>query len=130
MIRIHRHWLSFPGGSVVKNPPASAGDTGSIAGSARSPAGGHANPRQYACLENSMGRGTWWPGYSPFSVTKWWLTFCDPMECSMPGSSVHGISQARILEWVAISFPDQGSNSSLLHWQVDSLPLSHQGSPG
>ena len=63
------------------------------------------------------------------SVTKWWLTFCDPMECSMPGSSVHGISQARILEWVAISFPDQGSNSSLLHWQVDSLPLSHQGSP-
>ena len=31
-------------------------------------------------------------------------TFCDPMDCSPPGSSVHGISQARILEWVAISF--------------------------
>ena len=30
--------------------------------------------------------------------------FCDPMACSPPGSSVHGISQARILEWVAISF--------------------------
>ena len=30
------------------------------------------------------------------------LTFCDPMDCSPPGSSVHGISQARILEWVAI----------------------------
>ena len=30
--------------------------------------------------------------------------FCDPMDCSPPGSSVHGISQARILEWVAISF--------------------------
>ena len=29
---------------------------------------------------------------------------CDPMDCSLPGSSVHGISQARILEWVAISF--------------------------
>ena len=29
--------------------------------------------------------------------------FCDPMDCSPPGSSVHGISQARILEWVAIS---------------------------
>ena len=32
------------------------------------------------------------------------LTLCDPMDCSPPGSSVHGISQARILEWVAISF--------------------------
>ena len=31
-------------------------------------------------------------------------TLCDPMDCSMPGSSVHGIFQARILEWVAISF--------------------------
>ena len=31
------------------------------------------------------------------------LTLCDPMDCSLPGFSVHGISQARILEWVAIS---------------------------
>ena len=31
------------------------------------------------------------------------LTLCDPMDCSPPGSSVHGISQARILEWVTIS---------------------------
>ena len=31
-------------------------------------------------------------------------TLCDPMECSLPGSSVHGILQARILEWVAIPF--------------------------
>ena len=31
-------------------------------------------------------------------------TLCDPMDCSLPGSSVHGILQARILEWVAISF--------------------------
>ena len=58
----------------------------------------------------------------------------DPMDCNLPGSSVHGISQARILEWVAISFsrgifPTQGSNPSLLLWQADSLPLSHQGSP-
>ena len=30
------------------------------------------------------------------------LTFCDPMDCSLPGSSVHGILQARILEWVAV----------------------------
>ena len=48
------------------------------------------------------------------------------MDCSPPGSSVHGILQARLLEWVAISvsrgiFPTQESNScllSLLHWQA------------
>ena len=33
-----------------------------------------------------------------------WLTLCDPVDCSLPGSSIHGISQARILEQVAISF--------------------------
>ena len=32
------------------------------------------------------------------------LTLCDPMDCSLPGSSVHGIFQARVLEWVVISF--------------------------
>ena len=38
------------------------------------------------------------------SVTQLCLTVCDPMDCSLPGSSVHGISQAQILQWVAISF--------------------------
>ena len=33
-------------------------------------------------------------------------TLCDPMDCSLPGFSVHGIFQARILEWVAIAFSD------------------------
>ena len=52
------------------------------------------------------------------------------MDYSLLGSSVHGISQAGILEWVAISFfPTQESNPRLLHWQVGSLLLSHQGSP-
>ena len=37
-------------------------------------------------------------------VTKPCLTLCDPVDCSPPGSSVHGISQARVLEWAAISF--------------------------
>ena len=51
------------------------------------------------------------------------------MDCSLPVSSVHGVSQARILEWVAISFSRGASwaqelNPPLLHWQVDSLPLS------
>ena len=35
------------------------------------------------------------------------LTLCDPMDCSLPGSSVHGIFQARVLEWVAIAFSVQ-----------------------
>ena len=37
------------------------------------------------------------------------LTLCDPMDCSLPSSSVHGILQARILEWVAISFSRESS---------------------
>ena len=65
------------------------------------------------------------------------LTFCDPMDCSPPGSSLHGILQARILEWVAIS-SSRGSSrlrdrtrvaSCLLPWQVDSLPLAPPGKP-
>ena len=112
-------------------------------------------------------------------------TLCNPIDCSLPGSSVHGIFQATVLEWIAISFsrgssqlraqtrvshivdrrlvmpnsfvtpvcqdplsmafpgknigvscyfifqrifPIQGSIPHLLHWQIDSLPLSHQGS--
>ena len=37
-------------------------------------------------------------------VTQSCLTLCDPMDCSLPGSSVHGILQAKILEWVAIPY--------------------------
>ena len=47
----------FPGGVVVKNPPANAGDTGSIPGSGRCPRGGNGNPLQYSGLGNPMGRG-------------------------------------------------------------------------
>ena len=40
---------------------------------------------------------------------QWCPTLCDPMDCRLPGSSVHGIFQARILEWVAISFSRRSS---------------------
>ena len=39
-------------------------------------------------------------------------TLCNPVECSLPGSSVHGISQARILEWVVISFSNADGRRS------------------
>ena len=48
---------------VLKNLPANAGDirdVGLIPGSGRSPRGGHGNPLQYSCLENSIDRGAWW----------------------------------------------------------------------
>ena len=48
---------SFPGGKVVKNPPANTGDMRVVylfTGSGRSPGGGHDNPLQYSCLENPM----------------------------------------------------------------------------
>ena len=66
-------------------------------------------------------------------VTQSRLTLCDPMDCSPPGSSVHGILQARILEQVAISFSRGSSQardgtrfSCTAGWLY---PLSHQGSP-
>ena len=37
------------------------------------------------------------------------LTLCDPMDCSPPGSSIHGIFQARVLEWGAIDFSDENA---------------------
>ena len=65
------------------------------------------------------------------------FTLCDPMDCSLPGSSVHGILQVRTLEWVSIPFPPgvfatQGLNPHvlrLLHWQVGSLPVASPGKP-
>ena len=151
----------FPGGSVVKNPFANAGDSGStslIPGLGRSPGEGTGNPLQYSCLENSMdtracraticGVTKSWTQWRKWALTHpciirmvifglgfqdklyhfafcrqknaieylyilymllfqpvghVWL-FCDLMDCSLPDSSVDGISQASILEWVAISF--------------------------
>ena len=63
------------------------------------------------------------------------VSLCDPMDFSLPGSSVHGILQAGILGCHALLqgiFPTQGSNPCLLcllHWQVGSLPLVPPGKP-
>ena len=61
-------------------------------------------------------------------------TLCDPMDCSPQGSSVHGILEARILEWVSVPFSRgssqlRGSNLGLSHCRQIPYHLSHQGSP-
>ena len=76
-------------------------------------------------------------------VTQLCPTLCNPMDCSPPGSSVPGILQARILEWVSIPFSQrrspngssqprdqtQGLNPGLLHCRQILYQLSHKGSP-
>jgi len=51
--------MCFLGGAVVKNLPVDTGDVDSIPGSGRCPGGGHDNPIQYSCMENSKDRGGW-----------------------------------------------------------------------
>ena len=61
------------------------------------------------------------------------LTLCDPMNCSLPGSSVYGIFQARVLEWVAMPFsrdlPDLGLEPRSPTLQADSLLFELFGNP-
>ena len=56
----------FPGGSAGKESACNWGDLSSISGLGRSPGGGHGNPLQYSCLENSHGQRSL-AGYSPWS---------------------------------------------------------------
>ena len=92
----------------------------------RKPGEENVNPFQYSCLENPTDRGAWWAivrgvaksqtGLRTYSLRLSWKvtilrvcaqlcpTFYDPVACCLPGSSVHGIFQARILDSVAISY--------------------------
>jgi len=82
---------------------------------------GNGNPLQCSCLENPRDGGAWWAAV--FGVTqsqtrlkrlsssssmcvaaKSCPTLCNPMDCSLPGSLVHGILQPRILEWVSVLY--------------------------
>ena len=64
-------------------------------------------------------------------VTQSCLTLCNPVDCSLPGSSLHGILQARVLEWVAISFSrgssQPGNQTGVSALQADSLPIELSG---
>ena len=66
-------------------------------------------------------------------VTQSCLTLCDPVDCSPPGSSVHGLLQARILEWVAISFsrdlPNPRIEPRSPALQADALTFEPPGKP-
>ena len=70
---------SFPGGPVVKDPPAAgagdARDAGLIPGLERPPSEGHGNPPQYSCPENSMDRRAWWA--TEHRVKKRWTRLND-----------------------------------------------------
>ena len=70
---------------------------------------------------------------SLYSVSQSCVTLCTAMDCNLSGSSIHGIFQARILEWIAMpsskgSF-NPGIELTFPSLQVDSLPLSHWRNP-
>ena len=67
--------MGFPGGAVVKNPSANAGDTGdagSMPESGRSSGEGNDYPLQYSCLENSMDKGAWWGAVHGVTRSRTW----------------------------------------------------------
>ena len=77
--------------------------------------------KAHCLLSSSLLHQALWelPGGGGGLVTKLCLTLHDPMDCSQPGSSVHGISQARILEWVTMSFSRGSSrpgNGTCVSW--------------
>ena len=109
-------FLGFPCGSTGKESTCNAGDPVLIPGLGRSPGEGKGYPLQYSGLENFMDgivhrvTKSWIQlndfhfHFSVHFVTQSCLTLCSPMDCSLPGSNIHAIFQARILKWVAISF--------------------------
>ena len=96
---LHVCYGGFKGGSVVKNLPANAGDTGSIPGSGRSPRGGHGNPLQYSYLENPMDRETRRVTVHRVTESQTWLRtrkdvqFSSVAQC--PTLWPHGLQHAR-----------------------------------
>ena len=71
--RVGHDWAHSTDGSVVKNPPANAGDANSIPGSGRSPGEGNGKPFHYSCLGNPMDRKVWWAIVGVTTQTRQWL---------------------------------------------------------
>ena len=76
-----------------------------------------------------------WDCLCPIIICHYLVWLCDPMDCSPPSSSVYGILQARIVEWVAIPFskgsywPRDQTQVSCMHYRWILYHLSHQGNP-
>ena len=79
----------FPGGSVVKDTPANAGDTGSIPGLGRFPGEGNGNPLQYFCLGNPMGRGAC--RATVYGVAKSWDMSTHTLDGTLMGMAPSGV---------------------------------------
>ena len=122
-------YLGLPRCSLLKNPPANAGnagDAGSIPGLGRPAGGENGNPLQYSCLENSMDRGACWTkeldtteqlstanskSVQFSSVAQSCPTLCDPMNRSTPGLPIHH------------QLPE--STQTHFHWVSDAIQPSH-----
>ena len=125
-----------PGGSVVKNPPASAGEVSSIPGWGRSPGGGSGNPFQYSCLGSPMDRGAWratshrvaksqtrlsthtskmsappGPLLSPLSF----LFLCCPLLCTFEGRNKGGLHSLESPDCFSLPDCEQKESWSLLY---------------
>ena len=120
-----------------QSPPDNVGDVGSIPGGGRSPGGGNGNPLLPGEFHGQRSLVDCSPCMLHAKLLQPCLTLCAPMDCSLPGFSVHRIFQARILEWVATS-SYRGSSEArnwthifyqLLRWQSGSLPLAPPGKP-
>ena len=77
--------MGFPGGTVVKGPPANAGDPGSISGPGRSPGEKNGYPLQCSCLENPTDRGSWQAalhGIAELDMTEHARAHCFYLICS------------------------------------------------
>ena len=126
----HKGLASWFSGEEFSCNAGTAKDAVSIPGLGRSKGGGNCNPLQYSCLENPMNSGAWQATVHQVAQNgrqlEWLSTHalhftrtesnrslavlvvvqscpavCDSTDSSLPGSSVHGILQARILKWVA-----------------------------
>ena len=105
---------------MVKNPPASAGDTGSIP----APGSSHVGPCATTTEPVLPNKREEQEKIRESEVAQSCLTLCDPMDCSLAGSSIHMIFQARVLEWGAITF-----SYSLLQGRIK-VPTSHRAESG
>ena len=116
--------------------------TGSPRPAGKHPRGTRPPTSEKSLLQDSICTDRFFTAFFPLIVNsmktglccaQWCLTLCDPMDCSPHGSFVHWILQAKILDGVSCHFLlqriflTQGWNPPLLHWQADSLPLSHLG---